>query len=212
MCICCFCIGTDQVDLRFATISGIPVFNSPFSNTRSVAELAIAEIIMLSRKAAHRSMQMHSGRWEKVATGCFEVRGKRWASLATGTWERSCRPWQSPSACESRSTTTRPSFALGNASCMQTMDDLLEVSDFVTLHVPLTAETRNMIGTPQLNKMKRTACLLNLARGECVNVEDAAEALKVAASPGWQPTCTLASRSRTEPDLCLVCKDAQTQF
>lgn len=178
MCICCFCIGTDQVDLKFATISGIPVFNSPFSNTRSVAELAIAEIIMLSRKAAHRSMQMHSGRWEKVATGCFEVRGKVLGIIGYGHVGTQLSTLAESLGMRVVFYDHAPKLCLGNATCTQSLDDLLEVADFVTLHVPLTAETRNMISAPQIGKMKRTACLLNLARGECLNVDDAAEALK----------------------------------
>jgi D-3-phosphoglycerate dehydrogenase len=178
MCICCFCIGTDQVDLRCATMNGIPVFNSPFSNTRSVAELALAEIIMLSRKAAHRSMQMHGGRWEKVATGCFEVRGKTLGIIGYGHVGTQLSTLAESLGMRVVFYDHAPKLCLGNASSLQSLDELLEVSDFVSLHVPLTAETRCMISTPQLNKMKRTACLLNLARGECVNVEDAAEALK----------------------------------
>jgi D-3-phosphoglycerate dehydrogenase len=178
MCICCFCIGTDQVNLDFATKSGIPVFNSPFSNTRSVAELALAEIIMLSRKAAFRSQQMHSGRWEKLATGCFEVRGKVLGIVGYGHVGTQLSTLAEALGMRVVFFDHAPKLTLGNASSLQSLDQLLEMSDFVSLHVPLTAETRNMIASPQINKMTRTACLLNLARGECINVDDVAEALK----------------------------------
>jgi D-3-phosphoglycerate dehydrogenase len=178
MCICCFCIGTDQVDLDWATKNGIPVFNSPFSNTRSVAELALAEIIMLSRKAAHRSMQMHGGIWEKLATGCFEVRGKVLGIVGYGHVGTQLSTLAESLGMRVVFYDHAPKLCLGNATSMQSLDELLAVSDFVSLHVPLTAETRNMISAPQISKMKPTACLMNLARGECINVDDAAAALK----------------------------------
>ena len=133
---------------------------------------------MLSRKAAFRSQQMHSGKWEKLANGCFEVRGKVLGIIGYGHVGTQLSTLAEALGMRVVFYDHAPKLSLGNATSLQTLDQLLQASDFVSLHVPLTAETRNMIASPQINKMKRTACLLNLARGECINVEDVAEALK----------------------------------
>ena len=167
----CFCIGTDQVALDEAARVGVPVFNAPFSNTRSVAELTVAEIVMLARKAAHKSQLLHAGVWEKSAEGCCEVRNKSIGIVGYGHIGPQVGLLAEAFGMRVYFYDIVGKLPLGNATPVSSLQELLEVSDFVTLHVPDTQETRNMIGAREIEMMKKGACLLNLSRGRVVDLE-----------------------------------------
>jgi D-3-phosphoglycerate dehydrogenase len=174
----CFCIGTNQVDLRAAARKGVPVFNAPFSNTRSVAELAMAEIVMLARKAAHRSLQLHLGRWEKSAAGSREIRNKTIGIIGYGHIGPQVGLLAESFGMRVVFYDIVNKLPLGNAVQLGTLSKLLEVSDFVTLHVPDTPETRGMIGPRELKLMREGSALLNLSRGSVVDVPALRDALQ----------------------------------
>jgi D-3-phosphoglycerate dehydrogenase / 2-oxoglutarate reductase len=173
----CFCIGTDQVDIGAATRRGVAVFNAPFSNTRSVAELTIAEVVMLARRAAQRSMELHSGRWEKSAKGCVEVRRKTIGIIGYGQIGPQVGLLAEALGMKVVFHDIVRKLALGNARQVSGLDELLKISDFVTLHVPDTQITRGMISREQLALMPRGSYLLNLSRGSVVDIEALHEAL-----------------------------------
>lgn len=173
----CFCIGTDQVDLTHATRCGIPVFNAPFSNTRSVAELAIAEVVMLARKAAHKSQLLHRGVWDKSADGCVEVRNKSIGIVGYGHIGPQVGILAEAFGMKVHYYDIATKLPLGTHVSLASLDELLKVSDFVTLHVPDTAETRGMIGKGEIAAMKRGSFLLNLSRGKVVDLDAVREAL-----------------------------------
>jgi len=173
----CFCIGTDQVDLDEAARRGVPVFNAPFSNTRSVAELTLAEVVMLARRASHKSQLLHSGVWDKSAEGCFEVRNKTIGIIGYGHIGPQVGLLAEAFGMRVCFYDVVGKLPLGNAVAMPSLEELLSVSDFVTLHVPDTAETRGMIGARELGMMKQGAFLLNLSRGRIVDLEATREAL-----------------------------------
>lgn len=166
----CFCIGTNQVALDSAQGCGIPVFNAPFSNTRSVAELTMAEIVMLARKAAHRSAQVHLGEWKKSAAGCHEVRHKKLGIVGYGHIGPQVALLAEAFGMEVMFYDHKKKLPLGNARACSSLDELLAESDFVTLHVPETPETRNMIAEKELAMMKAGSFLLNLSRGTVVDL------------------------------------------
>jgi D-3-phosphoglycerate dehydrogenase len=174
----CFCIGTNQVDLDAAAAFGVPVFNAPFSNTRSVAELTIAEVVMLARKAAHRSLQLHAGRWEKSTAGCMEVRTKTIGIVGYGHIGSQVGALAESFGMRVVFYDIARKLSLGNAVPVGTLKRLLEISDFVTLHVPETPQTRNMIGRRELAAMKKGSHLLNLSRGSVVDLPALAAALR----------------------------------
>ena len=167
----CFCIGTDQVDLDEARRRGVPVFNAPFSNTRSGAELAVAEMVMLARRAAHKSQQLHSGIWEKSAEGCCEVRNKTVGIVGYGHIGPQVGLLAEAFGMKVYFFDVVGKLPLGNAMPVGSLEELLRLSDFVTLHVPDTAETRGMIGEREISLMKEGAYLLNLSRGRVVQLE-----------------------------------------
>jgi D-3-phosphoglycerate dehydrogenase len=173
----CFCIGTDQVDLDEAARRGIPVFNAPFSNTRSVAELTIAEVVMLARRAAHKSHLLHTGIWEKSAEGCFEVRNKSIGVVGYGHIGPQVGLLAEAFGMKVYYYDIAGKLPLGNATALTSLEELLNLSDFVSLHVPDTAETRGMIGARQIASMKDGAFLLNLSRGRVVDLEAVREAI-----------------------------------
>lgn len=173
----CYCIGTNQVCLDEAGKAGIPVFNAPFSNTRSVAELTLAEVIMLSRRACERSMQLHSGGWKKSAAGSREVRHKTLGIVGYGHIGPQVGLLAEALGMKVIFYDIVRKLALGNATPANSLDDLLANADFVTLHVPETPETKNMIGSVEIAKMKQGASLLNLSRGSVVDIEALREAL-----------------------------------
>ncbi len=174
----CFCIGTDQVDVAAAEARGIPVFNAPFSNTRSVAELVLAEIVMLCRGIPQRNAAAHRGEWLKAVAGATEVRGKTLGIVGYGHIGTQIGLLAEGVGMRVIYHDVEPKLALGNATPVDTLRTLLQRSDTVTLHVPDTAETHHLIGTAELAQMKRTAHLINASRGNVVDVDALAAALE----------------------------------
>jgi D-3-phosphoglycerate dehydrogenase / 2-oxoglutarate reductase len=174
----CFCIGTNQVDLDSANRLGIPVFNAPFSNTRSVAELIIAEIVALSRQLGDRSREVHEGKWRKVSAGCFEVRGKTLGIVGYGHIGSQVGVLAEAMGLRVLFFDIATKLPMGNNRSLPNLGDLLEQSDFVTLHVPATPETSRMIGAAELGKMKAGSYLLNASRGTVVDIGALADAIK----------------------------------
>lgn len=166
----CFCLGTNQVDLPAAQRRGVPIFNSPFGNTRSVAELTIAEVVMLARKAVQRNTELHQGIWKKSAVGCMEVRGKTIGIVGYGNIGPQVGILAESLGMRVVYYDIAGKLPIGNAKALASLDDLLACSDFVTLHVPETPETRDMIGDREVAKMKEGSFLLNLSRGTVVKI------------------------------------------
>lgn len=174
----CFCIGTNQVDLDTAQLRGVPVFNAPFSNTRSVAELALAEIIFLLRGIPQRNAAAHRGGWIKTATGSHEARGKCLGIVGYGHIGTQVGVLAEALGMRVVFYDIETKLALGNAQPSPTLDALLECADVVTLHVPETPQTFHMIGAEQLARMKPGAALINAARGTVVEVAALTDALE----------------------------------
>ncbi len=173
-----FCIGTNQIASLDANRRGVPVFNAPFSNTRSVAELIIAEIVMLSRRLGDRSREVHEGRWNKVAVGSHEIRGKTLGIVGYGHIGTQVGVLAEAFGMRVVFFDIVAKLPMGNNRTMTALEELLAISDFVTLHVPETPATKNMIGPAELAKMKPGACLLNASRGTVVEIEPLAAAIK----------------------------------
>ena len=163
-----FCIGTNQIDLDSASNAGIPVFNAPYSNTRSVAELVVGETILLMRRTFEKSTAAHNGKWFKKAEGSSEVRGKVVGIIGYGHIGSQVSVMLENLGMTVLFHDIVDKLPLGNAKRAKDLYDLLEKSDVVTLHVPDTPETRGMIGEKELIKMKRHSYLLNLSRGKVV--------------------------------------------
>jgi D-3-phosphoglycerate dehydrogenase len=174
----CFCIGTNQVDLAATRDRGVPVFNAPYSNTRSVAELVIAEAILLMRRVPERNAECHRGGWAKSAEGSFEVRGKTLGIVGYGHIGTQVGVLAESLGMHVLYHDIEPKLALGNAVPVRDLDDLLARSDIVTLHVPQTSETAGMIGAQQIAGMRRGASLINASRGNVVDIEALADALR----------------------------------
>lgn len=174
----CFCIGTNQVDLSAAREHGVVVFNAPFSNTRSVAELVLAEIIMLLRKVPQKNAAAHRGGWDKAAAGCFEARGKILGIVGYGHIGSQLSVLAEQLGMRVRFYDIETKLTLGNASQVRSLSDLLRQADVVTLHVPETAQTQWMIGAAELQQMKPGSILINASRGSVVVIEALAEALR----------------------------------
>ncbi|KAF9433203.1 D-3-phosphoglycerate dehydrogenase 2 [Entomortierella beljakovae] len=174
----CFCIGTNQVDLEHAAQKGIAVFNSPFSNSRSVAELVISEIVLLSRQLGDRNNEMHQGIWSKVSANCYEIRGKTLGIVGYGHIGSQLSVLAESMGMRVFFYDVVPLMPLGTSKQVSTLDELLEISDVVTLHVPETEETKNMIGEHQLSKMKQGSFLINASRGTIVQIPALAKALR----------------------------------
>ncbi|AOA63044.1 3-phosphoglycerate dehydrogenase [Komagataella phaffii CBS 7435] len=175
----CFCIGTNQVDLEYAAKSGVAVFNSPFSNSRSVAELVIAEIITLARQLGDRSLEMHTGTWNKVSNKCWEIRGKTLGIVGYGHIGSQLSVLAEAFGMNVIYYDVLMIMALGSAKQVRTLNDLLAQADFVTLHVPENPETKNLISSPQLAAMKDGAYLINASRGTVVDIPALVEAMKL---------------------------------
>jgi len=178
LCIGCFCIGTDQVDLEAAEKRGIPVFNSPFSNTRSVAELIIAEIILLSRRLGDKSNDMHKGVWDKSAKDCHEIRGKTLGIVGYGHIGSQLSVMAESLGMNVIFYDIISVLPLGNSKRKETLEEVLTQADFVTLHVPKTDQTKNMITEKELKMMKKSSYLLNASRGTVVDIPALANSLK----------------------------------
>ncbi|KAK9367127.1 hypothetical protein V1509DRAFT_627708 [Lipomyces kononenkoae] len=166
----CFCIGVNQVDIEYAAKHGIAVFNSPFSNSRSVAELVIGEIIALARQFTDRSNEMHQGVWNKVSAGCWEIRGKTLGIVGYGHIGAQLSVLAESMGMSVIYYDVIPIMALGMAKQVATLDDLLTEADFITLHVPALPETENLIAAPQFAAMKRGSYLINASRGTVVDI------------------------------------------
>ncbi|MBR9729202.1 phosphoglycerate dehydrogenase [Shewanella intestini] len=173
----CFCIGTNQVNLKVAEKRGIPVFNAPFSNTRSVAELVIGEIIMLMRGIPQRNAMCHRGGWLKSANGSVEVRGKTLGVIGYGHIGTQLGILAETLGMRVRFYDIEDKLPLGNASQVHSLEALLAESDVVSLHVPETAQTKNMFGVDQFAQMKQGAFFINASRGTVVEIQALAESL-----------------------------------
>ena len=174
----CFCIGTNQVDLDAAELAGIPVFNAPYSNTRSVAELVIAQAIMLMRGIPQKNAQCHRGGWSKSAAGSHEVRGKTLGIIGYGHIGTQVGVLAEALGMHVLFHDIETKLSLGNARPAIGLDDLLAQSDVVTLHVPETPATQGMFGAAQIAGMKPGAHLINASRGTVVDIDALADALK----------------------------------
>ncbi|WP_436609416.1 phosphoglycerate dehydrogenase [Sorangium sp. So ce1024] len=174
----CFCIGTNQVDLDAANRRGIPVFNAPFSNTRSVAEMIIAECVMLARQLGDRSREVHAGTWKKVSKACYEVRGKTIGLIGYGHIGQQLGVLAEAMGMRVVYYDIAQKLPMGNNRPLPTLEALLAESDFVSLHVPATPETHNMIGAAEIAHMRKGSYLLNASRGTVVVIPALAEALR----------------------------------
>ncbi len=173
----CFCIGTNQVDLQAAKKLGIPVFNAPHSNTRSVAELVLCEIVALSRNLFDMSSKVHKGQWEKSASGSYEVRGKTLGIVGYGHIGSQVSILAEAFGLKVIYYDVVKRLPLGNSHQVGSLSRLLKESDFVTLHVPETPETKKMMGEKEIATMKKGSYLINASRGTVVDLEALASAL-----------------------------------
>ena len=173
----CFCIGTNQVDLVSARERGVPVFNAPFSNTRSVAELVIAESVLLLRDIPRKNASAHRGEWLKSAAGAFEVRGKHLGIVGYGHIGSQVGVLAEAMGMRVFYYDTSAKLALGNATPVRSLPALLQQSDVVTLHVPEAPDTRGLIGADELAHMRAGAALINASRGTVVDIDALVAAL-----------------------------------
>jgi len=174
----CFCIGTNQVDLDAAAARGVPVFNAPHSNTRSVAELVIGLSVMLFRDVFRKSTAAHAGGWQKTAVGSRELRGKTIGIVGYGHIGSQVSVLAEAMGMKVIFHDIRPLLALGNATPRRTLADVLALSDVVTLHVPDTPQTRGLMGAAQIAQMKKGGYLINASRGTVVDTTALAKALR----------------------------------
>ncbi|MBN1962779.1 MAG: phosphoglycerate dehydrogenase [Deltaproteobacteria bacterium] len=174
----CFCIGTNQVDIDAAQLHGIPVFNAPFANTRSVAELMIAEIILLARQLGDRSSDLHKGKWRKTAEHSYEIRGKTLGIVGYGHIGSQVGVLAELMGMRVIYFDVVNKLPMGNNRAVSDLFELLRMADFVCLHVPETAQTRHLIGTPEIKQMKAGSYLLNSSRGAVVDISALSDALK----------------------------------
>ncbi len=174
----CFCIGTNQVDLQAAAKRGIPVFNAPYSNTRSVAELVLGEAILMLRGIPEKNASCHRGGWIKSAVGSYEIRGKNLGIVGYGSIGTQLSVLAEGLGMKVYFYDVVTKLPLGNATQVESMDELLAMSDIVSLHVPETGDTKNMMGAEQFAKMKAGSLFINAARGTVVDIPALAEAIK----------------------------------
>ncbi|PVZ83051.1 phosphoglycerate dehydrogenase [Serratia sp. S1B] len=173
----CFCIGTNQVDLKAATKRGIPVFNAPFSNTRSVAEMVLGELLLMLRGIPSANAKAHRGQWQKLAVGSYEARGKKLGIIGYGHIGTQLGILAEGLGMHVFFYDIENKLPLGNAHQVRHLSDLLNMSDVVTLHVPETPSTKNMIGEQELALMKPGAILINASRGTVVDIPALCQAL-----------------------------------
>jgi D-3-phosphoglycerate dehydrogenase len=167
----CFCIGTNQVDVDSAMNHGAPVFNAPFSNTRSVAELVLAEAILLLRRIPEKNARVHQGHWDKSASGAYEVRGKTLGVIGYGNIGSQVGTLAESVGMRVVYHDVEAKLPLGNAHAVNTLAELLSQSDVVTLHVPGGRSTENIMNAQTLSQMKRGAILINASRGTVVDID-----------------------------------------
>lgn len=173
-----FCIGTNQIDLKTATENGVAVFNAPYSNTRSVVELAVGEMIMLIRNVFPKSSGMHAGKWDKSANNSFEVRGKKLGLVGYGHIGTQLSVIGEALGMEVYFYDVVDKMPIGNAKKLKSLDELLQISDVLSLHIDGRKDNKNVIGKREFELMKDGVVFLNLARGHVVDVEALVEALK----------------------------------
>ncbi|WP_026776902.1 phosphoglycerate dehydrogenase [Polaribacter sp. Hel_I_88] len=178
MVVSAFCIGTKQIDLEACKENGVVVFNAPYSNTRSVVELAIGEIIMLMRSVFQRSTEIHNGQWQKTADGSREVRGKKLGIIGYGNIGSQLSILAEALGMDVYYYDVEDKLALGNATKIDTLEGLLAISDVVTLHIDDNAANKNFLGEKEISQMKDGAHLVNLARGFVVDIPALVAALK----------------------------------
>jgi D-3-phosphoglycerate dehydrogenase len=190
----CFCIGVNQVDLKAATGHGVVVFNAPYSNTRSVAELVIGLAIMLIRRIPDKTRAAHEGVWLKEAKGSFELRGKTLGIIGYGNIGAQVSVLAEAFGMKVIYYDTVTKLPLGNANSRKTLREVVGEADIITLHVPETSQTRNLINKNLLKSFKKGSILINYARGEVVDLEALARALQEGALSGaaidvypWEP-------------------------
>ncbi|WP_371281836.1 phosphoglycerate dehydrogenase [Dokdonella sp.] len=174
----CFCIGTNQVDLDAAQALGVPVFNAPYSNTRSVAELVLAEAILLLRRIPQKNAECHRGGWSKSASGSFEVRDKVLGIVGYGHIGTQVGLLAEGLGMRVIFHDIEPKLTLGNARAAAGLKDLLQRSDIVTLHVPQTPQTEMMFGKAEFAMMRKGSALINASRGTVVDIDALAESLR----------------------------------
>ncbi len=174
----CFCIGTNQVDLQAATESGIAVFNAPYSNTRSVAELVLAEAIILLRGVAEKNAKAHRGEWQKSAANSYEIRGKKLGIVGYGSIGSQLSVLAEGLGMDVYFYDVVTKLPLGNAKQVSSLPELLGMCDIITLHVPETAATKDMMAKTQFEQIKQDAIFINAARGTVVDIDALCEALK----------------------------------
>lgn len=170
-----FCIGTNQIDLKAATRKGVAVFNAPFSNTRSVVELAVAEMIMLMRNIFDKSVKMHQGHWDKSAKGSFEVRGKKLGLIGYGNIGTQLSVLAESMGMKVLYYDVEERLSLGNAVKCKTMKEVLEQSDVISLHVDGRPSNENLIGAQEFALMKKGVIFINLSRGHVVDIQSLKE-------------------------------------
>ena len=173
----CFCIGVNQVDLKAATKKGVAVFNAPYSNTRSVAELVIGASILLIRKIIDKNKAAHEGIWLKEATGSFELRGKTLGIIGYGNIGSQLSVLAESLGMKVIFYDTETKLPLGNASSIKTLKDVVSKADIISLHVPELPSTKNLINKSLLKYFKQGSILINYARGEVVELDALAKAL-----------------------------------
>lgn len=190
----CFCIGTNQVDLKACKQKGIAVFNAPYSNTRSVAELVIGSSIMLIRKIIDKNTAAHKGIWNKDAKGSFELRGKTLGLIGYGNIGTQTSIMAEAMGMKVKFYDIETKLPLGNAHAVKSIKELVSTSDIISLHVPETASTKNLISKDVLKQFKQGSILINYARGEVVDLDALASALKAKQLSGaaidvypWEP-------------------------
>ncbi|MEY3208024.1 MAG: phosphoglycerate dehydrogenase, partial [Bacteroidota bacterium] len=174
----CFCIGTNQVDLKACKQKGVAVFNAPYSNTRSVAELVIGASIMLIRKVIDKNKAAHEGIWNKDAKGSFELRGKTLGLIGYGNIGTQTSIMAEAMGMKVKFYDIETKLPLGNAQPVKTLKELVSTADIISLHVPETGQTKNLINKAVLKQFKHGAILINYARGEVVDLEALTQALK----------------------------------
>jgi D-3-phosphoglycerate dehydrogenase len=174
----CFCIGVNQVDLKSATNEGVAVFNAPYSNTRSVAELVMAAAIMLIRRIPDKNLSAHKGIWMKDASGSYELRGKTIGIVGYGNIGTQVSILAEALGMKVLFYDIETKLPLGNASGVRTLKDLVGQADVVTLHVPETGQTKNLINREIISAFKHGSILINYARGEVVDLPALAEAIQ----------------------------------
>ncbi len=174
----CFCIGINQVDVKACKQKGVALFNAPYSNTRSVAELVIGAAIMLIRKITDKNIAAHNGIWNKEAKGSFELRGKTIGIIGYGNIGTQLSVMAEAMGMKVKFYDIETKLPLGNAVAVKSIKDLVSSSDIISLHVPETNQTKNLINKAVIKQFKQGAILINYARGEVVDLEALSQAIK----------------------------------